>query len=277
MPSRWLVPIHGIDPTRIDPNWLHGAVSNWFDQSSDAHHSGNKPWAMSLLGASLAGSPSQPNLQPAWAIEVSVLTDDAHRRLMAATAPGKMIRLGTQHRTLGRPQLLHRHDWRTLAQPTGANEWELNFVTPVTFRTGNRSSPLATPSAVLHRLEENWSRWSGMPARQLPRERAEAVWVSGIDGRSKEVEIGRLKEQHDRPQRPSVSAFMGQVTYRCDEPNIAAVIDPLLRLAAYAGVGSYTTMGLGVTRVATVASRRGSTTGEQRHPVASAPTHGTRP
>jgi CRISPR-associated endoribonuclease Cas6 len=186
---------------------------------------------------------------------------------MAATASSKTIRLGSQHGSLGHPQLLHCHEWRALAEPTGANQWELEFVTPVTFRTGNRSSPLTTPSAVLHRLGETWSLWSGMPARDRPRERAEAVWVSDIEGRSHTMTLGQLK----------VSAFVGRVTLRCDEPDLAAVIDPLLRLAAYAGTGSGTTKGLGVTRVAAIARRPTTTTRHASHMVPSGPTHGTQP
>lgn len=263
MPSRWWVPIQGIDPTRVALEQVHGAVSAWFDHSDAEHRTDTKPYSVSPLSADPADREHHPGPQPPLGIEIGVLTLEAHRRLMAATTQGMPIRLGSQFGSVGRPHLIQWDDWVTLAEPTGASQWELEFVTPTTFRTRDRSSPLPTPSTVLRRPAEVWSLWSGMPPRRLPRECAEAVWVSDIDGRSHALTLGRLR----------VSGFVGWLTLRCDEPEIAALIDPLLRLAAYSGVGSGTTKGLGVTRVAAITRplKRSTTKNHGKHQVPSTP------
>lgn len=261
VPSRWWVPIQGIDPSRVALWQVHGAVSTWFDHSDAEHRSDIKPYSVSPLSADRAARKHDSNLQHSLGIEIGVLTLEAHQRLMAETTPDKPIRLGSQFGSVGQPHLIQWDDWVTLAEPTGASQWELEFVTPTTFRTRDRSSPLPTPSTVLRRPSESWSRWSGLQPRRLPRECAEAVWVSDIDGRSHALDLGRLK----------VSGFVGRVTLRCDQPEIAALIDPLLRLAAYSGVGSGTTKGLGVTRVAATTRRRDGTMNHDKHRMPSAP------
>jgi CRISPR-associated endoribonuclease Cas6 len=263
MPSRWWVPIQGIDPTRVVLEQVHGAVSAWFDHSDAEHRTDTKPYSVSPLSAEHADRGDDLGLPPSLGIEIGVLTLEAHGRLMAATTQDMPIRLGSQFGSVGRPHPIQWDDWATLAEPTGVSEWELEFVTPTTFRTRDRSSPLPTPSTVLRRPAEVWSLWSGMPPRRLPRECAEAVWVSDIDGRSHALTLGRLR----------VSGFVGRLTLRCDEPEIATLIDPLLRLAAYSGVGSGTTKGLGVTRVATIARplKRSTTKNHGKHQVPSTP------
>ena len=65
------------------------------------------------------------------------------------------------------------------------------------------------------------------------------VWISDVDGRSQMLPLAGL----------TVSGFLGRVRYVCPDPVVAELFDRLLRFAEYAGIGRYTTRGLGVIRL----------------------------
>ncbi len=242
MPERWWVPLAGIRPEPVKPEHLHAAVSRWFDRSDAEHDAVTKPYAISPLGQ--AGDATGRI-----GFEVSTLTPAARDRL-ADHGAGTEIRLGGQVGRLGRTELLAQEAWIELAEPSGERRWELGFLTPATFRRGDRSSPLPVPSSALRGLQDSWAAHSGLPPRTLTAQQSDQIWVSDLAGRSEELRISGV----------TLSGFVGRVTFRCPEQSLADVVDGLFRLAPYTGVGSFKAKGLGVTRLLSrprPAARRG--------------------
>lgn len=238
MPSRWWVPLPGVKPEYVKLHHVHAAVSAWFDRNEAEHRSGTKPYALSPLG----GEPGDIGL------EVATLTDEATRRLVESTREGRQIRLGNQIRELHGARLLHSESWEALAARHDEREWRLEFATPTTFRSGDRSSPLPHPVTILRTLGRTWDAWSPIP-RLTSEPPWTSVWVSDLDLQSQVLEIATQARSSDAQIPVTVSGCVGTLTMRCDDPPIAAAAGPLLTLAAYAGVGSMTRKGLGVTRV----------------------------
>lgn len=231
MPSRWWLPLEGARPDRVRLEHLHAAVSRWFDKTPEQHAAGTKPYAISPL-ASEARSAEV-------GLELATLTAEAEECLLDRLVPPATVRLGSDHALLGRPRQTATEAWSSLAMPSGTCSWDLEFVTPVTFRRGNRASPLPVPGSVLRGLLDSWNAWSGLPIRNLTRHDTDEIWVSDIDGHSEPIIVSGLR----------MSAFVGRICFRCDSQAIADLVDPLFRLAPYAGVGSAKAKGLGVTRL----------------------------
>lgn len=229
MPSQWWVPISGVSPERVTLEQVHGAISSWFDRTPAEHASAIKPYSLSPL----AGEPSHMG------IEVSVLTLEALARLRQSTVAGGQIRLGGQVGRLGPAVRLVEQSWADLNAPTGARSWELQFMTPTTFRRRDRSSPWPAPAAVLRGLSQSWGAWSQLPPRDLTHQDADSVWVSDIAGQSHPMTLAGTR----------ISGFVGRVRYQCDDVGVAATVDPLFRLAPFSGIGSAKAKGLGVTRL----------------------------
>lgn len=247
MPSRWFVPIRGVDATRVRLEFTHAAFSRWFDRSGAEHAANDKPYAVSPL----------TDYKGRVGAEISTLTDDAERRLWAAIEADTPIRLGTQTRQIGRPARLHTTTWGGMAaEAAGEREWTLEFVTPTTFRSGDRSSPLPTLPTVMGGLSRAWNLWSGLDRREYDPRVDGALWVSDLDLRSTLIEL-EIRDRHGALKPIHLSCCLGALTLRCDDPATAARVAPLIRLAAYAGVGSMRGKGLGVVRVHTwVGGRR---------------------
>lgn len=238
MPSRWWIPLQGARPERVRLEHLHAAVSRWFDRTPEQHAAGTKPYAISPLARDAESS--------GVGFELATLTAGADECLLERVAPPGTIRLGQDQAVLGQPRKTDSEAWSSLATPSGATSWDLEFVTPVTFRRGNRASPLPVPGSVLRGLLDSWNAWSGMPARNLTRQDTDEIWVSDIDGRSEPMTVSGVR----------LSAFVGRICYRCDNQATAELVDPLFRLAPYAGVGSAKAKGLGVTRLHQAPARR---------------------
>lgn len=230
MPSRWWVPLEGARPDQVKLEHVHAAVSRWFDRTEQHHAAGVKPYAISPLAR---GEDRRVGF------EVSTLTAAAEKLLDIATEPPATVRLGIDRALVGRPTRIADESWESLAEPSGADSWDLEFVTPVTFRRGNRASPLPVAGAVLRGLVTSWNALSGLPERELTRQQSDDVWVSDIQGASQRMTLSGLR----------LSAFAGRVVYRCDVPATRDLVDALFRLAPYAGVGSAKAKGLGVTRL----------------------------
>lgn len=251
MPSRWWLPLPDARPDRVRLEHLHAALSHWLDPSEQAHVARTKPWAISPLasedgetGCEVALLERAASAPPA---TVESPVPDLVSRLRRQAKPGVTIRLGADRVQVGEPRLIASETWESLAAPRSTRSWELDFVTPVTFRSGNRSSPLPAPRTLLRGLLESWNTCSGLPERMLDRRHDDAVWVSDLSGRSVTMKLSGL----------TVSGFLGQVTYRCDERAAAELADGLFRLAPYTGCGSARAKGLGVTRL-TLPGRRGT-------------------
>lgn len=230
MPTRWWIPLEGARPEQVKLEHVHAAVSRWFDRTAEHHAAGVKPYAISPLARGEDGGVG---------FEVSTLTAAAERLLDIATAPPATVRLGSDQAVVGRPYRVVNESWESLATPGGHDTWELEFITPVTFRRGNRASPLPVAGAVLRGLVTSWNALSGLPERNLTRQHSDDVWVSDIQGASQRMTLSGLR----------LSGFAGRVVYRCDVPDTRDLVDALFRLAPYAGVGSAKAKGLGVTRL----------------------------
>ena len=230
MPTRWWVPLDGVRPEQVKLEHVHAAVSRWFDRKAEHHAAGVKPYAISPLARDEDGRAG---------FEVSTLTDTAAHLLDVATAPPATVRLGSDQAVIGRPYRIADESWASLSEPSGADSWDLELVTPVTFRRGNRASPLPVAGAVLRGIVTSWNALSGLPERELTRQHSDDVWVSDIQGASQRMTLSGLR----------LSAFAGRVVYRCDVPATRDLVDALFRLAPYAGVGSAKAKGLGVARL----------------------------
>lgn len=217
---------------------LHAAVSRWFDRTSEQHAAGTKPYAISPLACDVDSV--------GVGFELATLTDDAEQVLREQTAPPATARLGSDQVVFGQLRKMDTESWSSLAVPSGVNSWDLDFVTPVTFRRGNRSSPFAMPGSVLRGLLDSWNAWSGLPTQTLTRQQTDEIWVSDIAGHSESITVSGVR----------MSAFVGRICFRCDDPAVAGLVDPLFRLAPYAGVGSAKAKGLGVTRLHAAEGRR---------------------
>ncbi len=229
MPSRWLVPLAGIDLERVTGEQVHSALTRWFDLDKRDHNAQQMPYALSPMRET-GGLP---------AVEVRLLSARAEEQFATASVLGVNLRLGGLSGASFTPRRLRDEAWRSLATPSGATSWVLDFVTPATFRRGTRSTPWPAPSAVLRGLTECWAAWSGLGQRDVSHQQADEVWVSDIDGRSHPVVMSGMH----------LSGFVGRIRYRCDDKDVARLVDPLFRLAEYSGIGTGTAKGLGVTRV----------------------------
>jgi len=234
MPSRWWISMSGIEPKRVRMAELHAAVSGWFELSQPERDAPIKPYAMSPISYAPNGSEGGDV-----GFEVSVLTHSALERLRSGGRAGRDIRLGSQRGRLARSVRLETESWDSLSDPSGARGWELEFVTPATFRSGKRSSPWPAPPAVLDGLLQSWAHFSGFGPRELTYQQLSTIWVSDIAGHSEPIILSGLR----------VSGFAGRIRYQCDDAAVADLIDPLFRMAAYSGVGWAKARGLGVTRL----------------------------
>lgn len=249
MPDRWFVPISGVDPDRVRLEHVHAAFSRWFDRSPTEHAANDKPYTVSPLTRDARGRVG---------VEIATLTATAGQRLHEATADGATVRLGNQTRPVGALRHLLGHSWAQLAGKTTDDRWRLEFLTPTTFRSGDRSSPLPQVETVMDALSRAWTAWSDTPLPAPAADAADvidcrtggwgAVWVSDLDLRSVTVSL-RVRRRDATFQPLTLSAALGSLTLRCDEPAAAARAGPLLRLAAYCGIGGMTGKGFGVTRV----------------------------
>ncbi|WP_192909368.1 CRISPR system precrRNA processing endoribonuclease RAMP protein Cas6 [Gandjariella thermophila] len=144
--------------------------------------------------------------------------------------------------------------WPQLAAGRDRPGWTLEFVSPVTFRRGNRFVPWPSPSAVFGSLRAAWRRFGARHVGDLEVDlRLDPIVVTAISGAS-QVERVVLHERPNpsgerQPVTVTVGGFLGRVTYAVDGTIDPAAVDSLTRLAPYTGVGSYTTRGFGGVRV----------------------------
>lgn len=238
MPSRWWVPLDGLASPSVSLTHVHAAFSRWFDETGPEHHFGDKPYALSPVGGT----------DTAVGVEIGTLSDEADRRLLKAAEQAPKLTLGRQRAVAGPPVLVSRDSWPELAAYDGATRWRLDFVSPVTFRSGDRSSPAPHAATILSGLRRAWMAWSDHP---LPAdaEVSAAAYISDLDLASEVLTFALRSQGRNAKTVVTISAATGHVVLRATRPDAAPAVNALLRLAAYSGVGSMTRKGLGVTRV----------------------------
>lgn len=223
MIARWVIPLGAVNPARVAPDHLHAVVCGWVD---DRHHQSPKPWAVSPLRV----------VDGVATAEVSTLSAGARDRLMSNVTPGRPVRLGSQlTEVLAPPQLMDAMS--DSSTPPGA--WCVRFLTPTAFGSGARFSPWPDPRTVVRSCAIRYNAFvDGEPIDPASR-LASSVWVSDIDGHSEVLSVERL----------TVSGFLGRIRYVCNDRAFSATFDTLMRFAEFAGLGRYTTRGLGTVRL----------------------------
>jgi hypothetical protein len=178
-------------------------------------------------------------------VEVRLLDDSLAGRLQSAVRPGRSVRLGAhRYQIAGPARLVGEVTWAGLRDWSVERAWQVRFVTPVCLRRGNRTSPWPAPESVARGLAERWHRLHPATAPPLPGSGTGPVWVSDIDGHS-ETQILTRRGGHGKV----ISGFTGRIRYVCDQGTDAEAADfgALIAFAAFAGAGSHTTYGFGVT------------------------------
>ncbi|NLI85103.1 MAG: CRISPR system precrRNA processing endoribonuclease RAMP protein Cas6 [Propionibacterium sp.] len=242
MPALYFLPL--LDQTgAARPEHLHAAITSWLDPSTADwnHRSVSKPYAISPI-TEVAGHVG---------IEISVLTESAERLLREAATSASEIRLGSRFTRVGNLQCLHETSWDELA---AANEqtWRLDFLTPTTFRTGNRCTPMPTLPALLRSPSESWRAFAPVPLDPLSHAEVAEIWTSELDLHTEWLEL-ILPNRKRRAEPRSVAGVLGSITYQCDNPEVAAKVGPLFRLVPYCGIGSFRGKGMGVVRLGSAA------------------------
>lgn len=225
MPSRWWIPVHGCQPP-VKLEHLHAVVSQWFD-TDETHRAHNKVFSLSPMGTGPGGTPG---------FQLGLCADWAATQLIERLAEGSTERLGSQYGWLTHPEPLDHDTWPDLLDSAGPNRWQLRFDTPVTFRTGNRATPLPTVAAILRGLMDQWNAYAPTPIK-LSRPEFDAVWVDDLD----------LTTERIRFQGRTYPGSVGSMRFACGDADVADQVAPLFRLAPYTGVGSGRSKGLGVT------------------------------
>lgn len=241
MPARWFVPFEGLDPNRVQSHHLHAAITRWFDDDLASHAANRKPYSVSP-------PTDDPDADAGLGVQIGTLTDDAGARLMDAACEGTNIRLGSARCVVsGPPRLLQSQSWGRLSGTSSSvGQWQLTFLTPATFRSGNRSSPLPQLRSLMTNLAEVWNLWSPLALDEVTTDQAaRAVWVSDLDLRSASF----LSPLARGTKAIHLSGLLGSMTIRCDERGLRQVVGALLGMAQYSGVGAMTVRGLGVTDV----------------------------
>ncbi|WP_189083187.1 CRISPR system precrRNA processing endoribonuclease RAMP protein Cas6, partial [Mangrovihabitans endophyticus] len=189
-----------------------------------------KPYTLTPASADPAGA----------AVQVATLDDTRAAHLIRVATTGHQIRLGRTRTTLTRPpRRVDRLDWA--APPAGGRRaWVLRFVTPTTFRRGNTFTPTPSLHSILTSLHRTWNTHAPDRCR-LPQPDTSAVQLTDIDVTSHLLHVNQV----------TVSGFTGRLRFTTipDTPaSTAELISRLVAWAPFAGVGAYTTRGLGVTR-----------------------------
>ncbi len=220
MPSLWRCRWMGsAEPERSD---VHRVLSRWLDGD---HHAQRKPWTWSWAG-DVDASPRE--------LLIGLLDDRLADRLRSgADAVGAPVR---QVATAG---------WSELRSSRARDCWQLEFTSPVTFRRGNRFLPWPAPSAVFGSLRAAWRHFGAPAVGDLDLDlHLDPLIVTAVSGASRTERV-TVHEQAS----VLVGGFVGSVSYAVDGGGVdRQVIDALVRLAPFSGVGAYTTRGFGGVR-----------------------------
>lgn len=224
MPAIYWLPLPGL--TRASKvEHVHAALSRWFD-GDDGHAAKVKPYRLA--------PPSRRD--GLWGVEVSLLTLNALNLFTAALDNDPVLRLGSHITPVGDPEVLHGASWDDLADWPGEAGWEVTFLSPFAFRTGNRTSPFPAFAVVLRAPTVAWERFSERPPLRITPAQQTHLWVPSVEIHTTTFQLnGR-----------SYPGALGTITYRADDPDVARTASSLFRLATYCGMGSFRGKGMGV-------------------------------
>lgn len=245
MPSRWFVPIPGLDPSRVKLGHTHAAFSRWFDAAEGDRSTRERPGHAANIKPYAISPPTRFHGQPG--IEIGVLTETSEKLLEGTAADSPSIRLGNQVRSVGTPRCLLRRSYSDLSSAPVGGSWDLDLVTPATFRSGDRSSPLPSIDTILTGLCTSWNAWNDL-GNTVAAPLSGAVWVSDLALTSEPLVV-TIRTQLGDPKQIHLSGVTGRMTLRAEEPADRGLVAPLLRLAEYCGIGGMRGRGFGVVKV----------------------------
>lgn len=226
--TTWNIDITGLSDALVDGAHGHALVSRWLDPEG-GHRNTGKHW--SFRGAFRRGAVTS--------ISVSTLSPRAERALLSAACAEARVRLGREHGVIaGAPSAISRTTWAELLHEPPRDAWVIRCDTPVGFRSRNRFTPLLEPRSVTKSLlcHVNSVEPSVAQILRLDDRELGTLWVSDIDGRNVVLPVAKL----------TASGFVGRMRFVCEDAMAARKFGVLLRFAEIAGLGSYTTQGLGV-------------------------------
>jgi CRISPR-associated endoribonuclease Cas6 len=258
VPSRWEVIFEGPRDVPVPLTAPQAVVSGWLDDpphhsragarqaGRSAHSAAARAWACGPLRSGLTAAGDTVAV-----MEVRLLDDMLAEQLVRAACLGGAVRFGQgEYRVAVPARETSRASWADLRCWSGERAWQVRFASPVCLRRGNRTSPWPAPESVARGLAERW-RLLHPETAPSPAHGAASLWVSDLEGRSEAHILSRRvrKGGQSRLTEEVISGFTGRIRYVCDHGTEAEAADfgALMAFAAYAGAGSHTTYGFGVT------------------------------
>ncbi len=218
MPSLWRCRL--TSSVELDRSAVHRMLSRWLDTD---HHAQRKPWSWTCAEDT---SPRE--------LLIGLLDDRLAERLRSgADATNMPVRQ------------VAAASWSELRGGRARDCWQLEFTSPVTFRRGNRFLPWPSPSAVFGSLRAAWRHFGAPAVGDLELDlHLDPLIVTAVCGASRTERV-TVHEQAG----VLVGGFVGTVRYALDGGGVdPRVIDALVALAPFSGVGAYTTRGFGGVR-----------------------------
>ncbi|MFC0438054.1 CRISPR system precrRNA processing endoribonuclease RAMP protein Cas6 [Kutzneria buriramensis] len=238
MPSLWRLTLAQPGPT-LDRRTVYRMLARCLDTD---HHANRKPWSWTAR--------REPG---SLVVEVGLLDDTLADRLITGVEDTRRRHAPAA----GRPTGVHQIaacTWAQLLHGPVTTEWAFRFISPVTFRRGNRFLPWPAPSAVLGSLRASWRTFAPADIADVTVDLSgDPIVVTGVDGTTT-VEQVVLHDRADstgtrRPVSVAVGGFSGQVRFAVDTPGFDPTgVTALARLAPFSGIGAYTTRGFGGAR-----------------------------
>lgn len=218
------------------PEQLHAVACTLLDRD-DQHRSSFKPFTLCASHAMTGG----------WAIELGLLDDGLASRLDQRLHEQRgIIRFGRDELPVRQATITQQSTWDELADRADSHRHiTLRFVTPTFFRRGANVNLLPVASAVFGHWRQRWTHLTGA-APHCP-----------FDDRQIHVINLDVTTQRITYRRQHLTGLVGTVTYDLGDlpPEQRAAMDALAKLAPYAGCGSRTTAGFGVTQLTRPAPR----------------------
>jgi CRISPR-associated endoribonuclease Cas6 len=236
MPSLWQWRMHTATP--LPKRTVHAVLARCLDEN---HHADRKPWCWV---ARQDGSDQ--------VIEIGLLDDALAARLMAGADAHARAPAPLRLPMAGPVEQVAATTWAQLAATAGRPPWTVEFISPTTFRRGDRFMPWPAPSSVFGSLRASWRTFGAPHVGDLTVDlKADPLIVTAVSGRSHSERVVLRTESHTgrTPVQITVTGFVGRVQYSVDGPIDHAAVAALLALAPFAGVGAHTTRGFGGTRL----------------------------
>ena len=229
--TRWMLHLDLPEIRNFSLVHAHAVVSSWVD---DDHHAGRKAFSLGRA------KQSQNSVE----IELRTFSEETSDRLQQSFSATPYIRIGSQRSDEARLQVIESTTFEDLIEDSEANQTlNLDFDTPVVFRSGSRYSVIPHHSLVFGHGRRVWSLWAPpdlvpeIELRDLP------ILTPLLDGSTQPWGLGKR----------SWDGFVGRVRYDLsllDEREIR-VLNVLGQFLNYVGVGANTTWGMGVVNVTT--------------------------